>query len=507
MKNILSILNNDKEDIKTRYARVKASSEMMKQLDDFTKIYEPSSFAEKVYILRYGYDDCQHDKRKNFIDGNVGYRFCGRATSCLCAKDNHSEKIAAAKKRMTADDIRQANNRRKHTCQKKYGVEFNSQHDDVKKKKEETCVRKFGETTNLKTETNKKKVRNTNIEKYGCESSQQRHISSATLETLNDKETLTALYEVNFDVVGVSNQLGVAFSTVYNALKRFNVGMKNGSSLQEKELQQFVLGHVAAELNTRSIISPYELDVYIPQHKLAIEFDGLFWHSSWKLEKNYHLNKTKLCKEKNIQLIHIFEDEWVYKQDIVKSRLLNLIGKTPRKIYARKTKIITPSKQEVRAFLEENHIQGYVGSPIAYGLEHESELVSLMTFGKSRYSKNANYELLRFCNKLNTSVVGGASKLLHAFDKEHGTPSLVSYADLRWSTGNLYHHLGFTHTHDSPPNYWYVKKDKRETRQKYQKHKLPTLLKNFDALLTEKQNMENHNMYQIHDVGNGVWFR
>lgn len=132
---------------------------------------------------------------------------------------------------------------------------------------------------------------------------------------------------------------------------------------------------------------------------------------------------------------------------------------------------------------------------------------NLKNYGHEYGFQSRTVKLLRFCNKLNTSVVGGASKLLAAFDKDHTAPSLISYADLRWSVGNLYKQLGFTWKHDSVTNFWYVINDRRVGRQVYQKHKQHKVLEGFDPTLTAAQNMIEHGIYQIHDVGNGVWKR
>ena len=130
-----------------------------------------------------------------------------------------------------------------------------------------------------------------------------------------------------------------------------------------------------------------------------------------------------------------------------------------------------------------------------------------MTFGKSRYGKNYDWELLRFCNKKYTSVIGGASKLFKHFTKSN-TGIIVSYADMRRSTGNLYDTLGFELSHISEPNYWYWNKKKDlilESRIKYQKHKLGNILEEYDANLTESENMYNNDYRKIYDCGNQVW--
>ena len=263
--------------------------------------------------------------------------------------------------------------------------------------------------------------------------------------------------------------------------------------------------NIKTQLNNREILNGKELDIYIPSHNIAIEYNGLYWHSEEYLNNNYHLNKTQECEKQSIKLIHIFEDEWLYKQEIVKSRLQNILGLTPNKIYGRKTEIREVSSKITKEFLIDNHIQGNVNSKINLGLYYNDELVSLMTFGNLRKSmgstqKDDSYELLRFCNKLNTTVIGGADKLLKHFIRLYTPKEIISYADRRWSQGDLYEKLGFKHIHDSKPNYWYILGTNREYRFKYRKDVL--VKEGYDPSKTEHQIMVNRGIYRIYDCGN-----
>ena len=247
-------------------------------------------------------------------------------------------------------------------------------------------------------------------------------------------------------------------------------------SSYEYEINNFLISNNIKTLtSSRSIIQPSQLDIYIPSHNLAIEFNGLYWHSEEYLHKNYHLNKTNECNNKGIKLIHIFEDEWLYKKNIVKSRLLNILGLTSKKIYARNTEIKEVSNSDSKNFINDNHLQGFSNSSIKIGLYYNNELVSLMMFNKPRLGIGKSYdgyELTRFCNKLNINVVGGASKILKYFIKLYNPKEIISYADMRWSQGNLYEKLGFTQTHINKPNYWYIVGKKRKHRLGFRKDKL-----------------------------------
>ena len=268
------------------------------------------------------------------------------------------------------------------------------------------------------------------------------------------------------------------------------------SSNKELDLANFIKQYAYIETKNRIILNGKELDIYIPALNLAFEFDGTYWHNELFKDKNYHLNKTEECLKNNIQLIHIFEDEWDFKNAIVKSRILGLLNKNT-KIFARKTICKEISYNESKNFLNENHIQGNCISKYRYGLFFNDELVSVMTFGKSRYSNE--FELLRFCNKLNTNVIGGASKLFKHFLNDHNEINeIVSYADRRWSKGNVYNKLNFNLISISKPSYFYVINKMRYNRINFQKHKI---INNTNKNLSEHDIMFNDKIYRIYDCG------
>jgi len=249
----------------------------------------------------------------------------------------------------------------------------------------------------------------------------------------------------------------------------------------------------------RGLLKNKEIDILIPELKIAIEYNGLYWHSEEYLDLEYHLTKTELCESLGYRLIHIFEDEWLFKQEIVKSRLNNVLG-VSKKIPARKCIIKYVDNKTKKEFLEKNHIQGSSKSKVDIGLFFGDELVSIMTFGKRPVLNKHEWELIRFCNKLNVSIVGGASKLFKFFIKNHKPNEIVSYADRRWSEGNLYKKLDFSHIHNTKPNYFYVINKKRENRFKYQKHKL--VKDGYDENMSEHEIMLSRGIYRVYDSGN-----
>lgn len=217
----------------------------------------------------------------------------------------------------------------------------------------------------------------------------------------------------------------------------------------------------------KEVIGPLELDFYLPEHKLAIEHCGLFWHSEKFKDKNYHLTKLERCQKKGIRLLTIYADEWIDKKEIIISRIKNLLG-ISHVVYARKCLLKEISLEEACRFLNKNHLQGFSKSIKAWGLYYDDELVSALTIGKHHRQGKHPWVLNRFCNKLNTTVVGGASKLLKA-TKEFRP--LISWADLRWSEGNVYEKLGFKLEAVLPPDYCYTDKRVRISKQALKKTK------------------------------------
>lgn len=272
------------------------------------------------------------------------------------------------------------------------------------------------------------------------------------------------------------------------------------------EIRDFIENELKID-TVKHLIGDKEIDVFIPSHNIGIEFDGLYWHSILFKEKKYHVNKTELCEANGIQLLHIFEDEWVNKKDIVKSIIRSKLGVYENKIFARKCKIKEITPKMVGDFLKKYHMQGNVGAAVRLGLFYNDELVSLMTFGKKRVSMgtkvriDGEYEMMRFCNKLNSTVIGGASRLLSHFVKNYQPKEITTFADRRYSDGGLYKQLGFVHVGNTDPSYFYFKQHQiiREYRFKYRKDILVSA--GFDANLTEHQIMTERGYYRIYDCG------
>ena len=284
----------------------------------------------------------------------------------------------------------------------------------------------------------------------------------------------------------------------------------NNISLAETEISSFIesLGFQTDVKNRKILGNGKEIDIYVQERNIGIEYDGLVWHSDLFKDRNYHLDKTEECEKNGIRLIHIFEDEWVKRKDIVKSMLANIFGVTKNKISARQCVAKVIDYKTASEFIEENHLQGKTVSSINLGLFYLGELVSVMTFGKPRVSlggKNGEYEyeMIRFCSKLNTSVIGGAGKLFSYFVREFNPNSVISYCDRRWATGKMYEMIGFRLDHASRPNYFYIEGNNRKNRFRYNKASLVKM--GYDKNKSEKEITKEMGLYRIYDCGTYVY--
>lgn len=256
-----------------------------------------------------------------------------------------------------------------------------------------------------------------------------------------------------------------------------------------------------------------EIDILLVDHNIGVEFDGLLYHSQLygKKHPSYHSGKTEFYAKQGIHIIHVFEDEWYRKKQVVINRILHACNKLnpAEKIYARNCiidKNISHAEREV--FLQQNHLQGTDRSSIIYGLRYKNELVSLMTFSGTRtpLGRSADkkcYELVRFASKMDSQVIGGASKLIKCFVKDYNPTSIVSYGDLRWINpeNNLYKSLGFTEIKRSVPSYWYMKTySTRLHRYNFTKHRIVNSLGG-DPTKSEWENMQLFGYDRIWDCG------
>lgn len=302
----------------------------------------------------------------------------------------------------------------------------------------------------------------------------------------------------------INSDVGLNTLTCPNCFKSTKRSSENEFSSYIKSL----VGDTDVDQNNTELIKPYEIDCLVKSKNVAFEYCGTIWHSEkYDKDKEYHRRKYDLCKSKNIRLITIFDDEWNDNPDICKSRIKNILGLRTNIVFARKcTSKSIPNKVAFK-FLKENHIQGRGHSYIAYGLYDNDKLVSVMTFSKPSVSKNAknyDWELNRFCSLTGYNVVGGASKLLKSFSKEHSGIKLVTFCDLRWGSGDVYEKMGFKYLYTTNPSYYYVgnyTKWKRKHRYNFTKSRLLKIFGPIDTNKTEFQIAVDNGLYRVWDCG------
>jgi hypothetical protein len=269
----------------------------------------------------------------------------------------------------------------------------------------------------------------------------------------------------------------------------------DSKSIKEKELFEFIKDNYSGEV-IQSYRDVQEIDIYLPELKLGFEFNGLYWHSDLFKDKWYHINKTNYFRDKGIRIIHIWEDDWIFKNRVVKSQIMNWLGNSLN-LFARKCKVI--NIDNCADFLNENHIQGNTNCNLKIGLLYNGELVSVMAFNKFEGRKKLDgdeWNLSRFCNKLNTSVIGGASKLLNYFIKNYKPSRIISYADKDWSCGELYYKLGFKNIYESKPDYKYFFNNRRKHKQNFKKEKI-----GIPSEISESNFMKNNGIHKVWDCG------
>lgn len=499
--------------------------------------------------------DVQNRKKETSI------RNCG-SPHHMQTKSGKEKVKATVREKYGVDNVFQApdfNDKRTKTNLKKYGVEHHMQTNLCKYKVKQTNLERYGVECISQREDYKERIRQTNLERYNG--------TGYEAKIINDKIQITNLQKYGDKIAVKSPEIS---NKISSQLKRISIEKnprilghiddhlwimacphpecnkckeKTYISYSNRELDRahaglelctklspinsglsYIENFVKNILNTHNIsyksnvigmiTGRQELDIYIPEYSIAIECNGVYWHSSHEKHNKYHINKSLDCKEHNIQLIHIWEDWIKNKPHIVKSIILNKLGLINNTIYARKCNIKEIDSKTCNIFLDENHIQGRSNASIHLGLYYDDELVSVMTFSRPRVNMGAKnhkqqWELVRFCSKTNMRVVGGASKLFKHFIKEYDPDSIVSFSMNDISNGNLYKQLGFKSDEKITQSYWYIepKTFKRYHRTSFTKQSIVKRgwRDKIDNTWTEKQVMEEMGYFCIYDSGQLKW--
>jgi len=542
-------------------SRLKDHTKYWNEIVNYSAHIRTEKKTEQVYLYINQIDNitcpCGNNKRKFITIVQGHYEFCSQKDFPDCKARNTAARNRRFKTLITNGGYGLSNPKAKAkakaTILKKYGVSNVSQIQETKDKVKNTVLERYGVDNVLKNDNIKEKIKETNLERYGVENVLSSHTiqekvkqanlkkyghENAAKSTLVKQKISSTSIKTNYHNVihRISNQVLPNFPyqeykgivntyswickqcnhTFYDHLddgrtpicrKCYPLTISKG----EREVKEYLKSLCIDILeNDRTIIKPKELDIVIPEKKIAIEYCGLYWHgaNAGKL-KDYHKNKLVHSNEQGYRLITLFEDEWINKQEICKNRLKHILGINDTICYARQTKIKEIDNKDHKDFLNKHHIQGFIGAKIKLGAYYNNELMAIMSFGKQRRALGNKkqmpdtYELLRFCTNIN--IPGMGSKLFKYFTRNYNPSEIISYCDLRWGIGNFYEKLDFKLSHVSGPNYWYFKNQAiRSHRFKYRKQAL-TEMASYAPDKTEWQIMKEEGYDKIYDCGNKVF--
>lgn len=520
---------------------VKSSELSSVFIEMYKTIPGPLISNEKIYLGLNGLvsvplAECNNPRR--FMSFNVGYsEYCSLPKqgtgACL-----HCQKKIVAKKDTSISGFNSP--KFKETMKEKYGVSNISQTEkqkeylrsicqfgteEFKKTTNKTIIDKYGSIDNYKKKTAESvSTYYKNLDHERLQEHASRTKNGRLKASFNTKIKSFKKIEPLFDE---SCYIGAARSNVYEfkcneCNHQFKVNVYenkepicpscralnySAKSKQEDEFCSWVMSNITNLIcirSDRTVIKPYELDLYIPELKIAFEFNGVYWHQEKYVGKNKHQYKTLECRKNGVKLITVFSDDWKYKKDIVKRRIMHflMINIQRTKIYARNCTIKEITPREAGSFIDNYHIQGNTTASIRLGLFFKDELLSVMTFSKSRYRKDAQYELIRMASKVH--VPGANSKMFSYFVKTYKPESVISYADLSYGYGDGYLKLGFKFDGITAPNYSYVhvNSDKRENRQKYQKH---LIVNETNKHLSASDIMSENGYYKVYGCGSSCY--
>lgn len=512
---ILEIVKNNPRN----FSRIIKSTPDMYNL---IKYSHGETVSEKIYNWLYAVDRvCQLNQARKWKSFSQGYGFCGTSAKCSCAKQSVSNKVSQSKRQYSDEKKQEITKQRQLTTQEKYGVANVGQTPAALRQH----AKVYADQQRSLAIT--QQVKNTKLELHGCENynnSEQIQQTWKTksntdywhqvypekhVEQLHNAELLKKLY-TQMSIPQLAEHCNVHIQTVYKYLNKHNLRDPFSSS-EEQEVVRFLesIGITNIVRNTRKLLpSRREIDIYLPDYKVAIEYNGVYWHHEDvnHITKQYHYEKFAECEQLGIQLLTVFSNFWKQNPQRVQQIIINRLGLDRRCVYARKCTVKEITSRQARTFFQDNHVQGYSVSSVRYGLFYNDQLTAAMTFSKTRVgigSGDNGWELVRFAS--NTRVAGGAGKLLSAFVKQYCPQKVISYSDNEWSNGNLYNTLGFELISNIPPSYWYVKPKEERFYHRYNfaKHKL--VEKGFDPALTEKQITKNMGLLKVWDCGKKKW--
>ena len=474
---------------------------------EHTKYLKDCFFTERLFHITNDLTSipkCTCEKNLKFYDFNRGYKeYC--SLKCLTSSPKRNKKIKDVWQSRSESDIQEIIKKTKKTKLERYGDENFINSNKAKK----TKLERYGDEKYC----NKEQIKRSRLKSFYLSLFESERLKNLVIPLFDLKEYGGARGRKKYEFRCVKCN-----NTFYDTLDEGIIPRclkcypyLKGTSHLEKEIIDWLSKFINTKNKERFYYDGskfYEIDVYIPEKRLGIELDGIYWHSEigGNKSKNYHKDKTIFFEKFGIGIIHIFEDEWIEKKDIIKDIILSKLGLIKEKIYARNCEIKSLTNKECMDFLDQNHIQGYYPAKISLGLFHKKELVFLMSFGTPRYNKNFKWEILRLCSKINMNIIGAVGKILNYF-KNNFPGSIITYVDGRFGDGSFYKKFEFTQYGNYQPSYFYLKNNKRFSRIKFKKSKLKDKLENFDPNLSEWGNMQLAGYDRIWDCGGKIFVK
>lgn len=510
-----------------------------------------ATIAEKVY--RYLHPQtlptCEHGREQRFISIHKGYGFCGRAGVCACAHSSVSQKVSESKQSLTAQQQQQISNKRQRTNQQRYGVSNTAQTPQARQRHAET----YADADRV--QQINQQAKNTKLLRYGDAGYNNRSKAQQTLEHAHgvrnpmqipavakksattrrknwdpqvllcanyDRITANVLDQLELEVLtpreqyhGVASRPEWLFRCIHcnnQFRKRFDYAslprckscypaQPRYQSKQELEILEYVREiHSGAVISgDRSLIAPYEVDILIPKANLALEFCGLYWHCELSSGRGrlYHRRKMDQLREQGIRLITVFSDEYEQRPHVVKSIIAGLLGANSQPaVHARKCTAAEITAAQAKQFHDCHHVQGSTNTASSHwALIHNSEPVLVMSF---RRTGKGTWELSRMSSC--ARVRGGATKLFEHWVAQVDPVSVTTFADLRWSQGDVYQVMGFQQAGEVPPMQSYViGYQTRVPKRTFSKARL--VAEGHDPKHSEWEILQNQGVDRIWDCG------
>ena len=418
---------------------------------------------------------CSNGNRKKVKHFNVGLVGCGPAKICECTRLAISSSVSDTMANKSVDELMVANAKREATMMERYGHVYNAHRPDVQRVMH------------------------------------VRSIPPESLVKLQDVNWMGVEYDIkNRSLTDISRELMVFPSIVIEYCIRHGFRMDRPSYVGS--VMNDVGGFIKTlgfdiQNNVTGVVTGGMVDIYIPSMRMAIDVVNVYDHSYHPNNVHCDSSRARVDKADNaaangITLLYVTDWEWNNRRLNIESMLLSKPGASAR-ISARKCSIVRIDTITAKQFFDNNHLQGHINASYYLGLEYQSELVMAISVGKSRFT-NDGLELYRLASKLNTTIVGGGTRLLNAL-RSIDSGNLVSYCDRAKSNGNGYLQMGFELVGTSDPGYFWTNGTDIVSRYKTSRSMLKKWLPNFDETMSESENMYKNSFRRFWDCGNYIF--